>query len=83
MLRVSIPLWDGFHVWRSEGDRWVDSGIEQQRGVWFCVGFALSLRPRCRFGIGKSVVTHGDEERLCILNLSCLESWQSGRLRRS
>lgn len=59
MLRASILLLDGFHVWRSEGDRWVDSGVEQQRGVWFCVGFALSLRPRCRFGIGESVLRMG------------------------
>lgn len=82
MLRVSIPLWEGFHVWRSEGDRWVDSGIEQQRGLvlrGFCTIFAPSLQVRYR----GECVAHGDEERLWILNLSCLESWQSGRLRRS
>lgn len=58
MLRVSIPLWEGFHVWRSEGiGGWIRES--SSNGVWFCVGFALSLRPRCRFGIVESVLRVG------------------------
>lgn len=48
MLRVSIPLWEGFHVWRSEGiGGWI-RGSSSNAGF----GFALVLHYLCALVAG-------------------------------